>query len=62
MAPDDESRSKLDCVRQKAIISTRTTTTVGTWNHRTMYDIVTTAQVTAEIGKFNLTSSEVNQD
>ena len=55
MTPDGESQCQLEAIRPKTIISTRTTTTIGTWNVRTMYETGKTAQVAAEMRKFNLT-------
>ncbi|KAH3835328.1 hypothetical protein DPMN_108679, partial [Dreissena polymorpha] len=37
MTPDGEIQCQLDDIRSKTIISIRTTTTIGTWNVRTMY-------------------------
>ncbi|KAK6999869.1 acyl-CoA:glycerol-3-phosphate acyltransferase, partial [Biomphalaria glabrata] len=51
-----ESQSHLEADRPKTIISTRTTTTtIGTWNVRTMYETGKTAQVAAEVKRYNLT-------
>lgn len=55
MTSDSESQRHLEAVRPKTIISTRTTTTIATWNVRTMYETGKTAQVAAEMKKFNLT-------
>ena len=38
-----------------AIISTRTTITIGTWNARTMFETGKAAQVAAKMGNYNLT-------
>ena len=54
MKPDGESQSHLEAARPKTIVSTRTTTIIATWNVRTMYETGKTAQVAAEMRKFNL--------
>ncbi|KAH3739289.1 hypothetical protein DPMN_045939 [Dreissena polymorpha] len=38
MTPDGESQCQLEAIMPKTIISTRITTTIGTWNVRTMYE------------------------
>ncbi|KAK6962103.1 hypothetical protein BgiMline_032176 [Biomphalaria glabrata] len=50
-----ESQSHLEADRPKTIISTKTTTTIGTWNVRTMYETGKSAQVAAGMKKYNLT-------
>ncbi|KAL3872739.1 hypothetical protein ACJMK2_035943 [Sinanodonta woodiana] len=55
MTPDGESQSHLEDVRPTTIVSTRTTTTIGTWNVRTMYETGKSAQVAAEMRRYNLT-------
>ncbi|KAK6983110.1 hypothetical protein BgiMline_018533 [Biomphalaria glabrata] len=49
-----ENQSHLEADRPKTIISNRTTTTIGTWNVRTMYETGKTAQVAAEMKRYNL--------
>ncbi|KAH3774968.1 hypothetical protein DPMN_176363 [Dreissena polymorpha] len=45
----------MQAIRPKTIISTRTTTTIGIWNVRTMYETWKIEQVATEMRKFNLT-------
>ncbi|KAH3752235.1 hypothetical protein DPMN_186850 [Dreissena polymorpha] len=47
MTPDVKSQCQLEAIRPINIISTRTTTTSGTWNVRTIYETKKTAQVAA---------------
>ncbi|KAH3857663.1 hypothetical protein DPMN_100274 [Dreissena polymorpha] len=61
MTPDGESQCQLEPIPPKTIISTRTNNTIGTWNVRTMYETDKTAQVAAEIRKFNLTILEISE-
>ncbi|KAK6975851.1 hypothetical protein BgiMline_022236 [Biomphalaria glabrata] len=55
MAHVGECQSHLEANKPKTIISTRTTTTIGTWNVRTMYETGKTAQVAAEMKMYKLT-------
>lgn len=52
MTPSRES--PLEATRPTTIISTRTTTNIGTWNVRTMFETGKTAQVAAEMRRYNL--------
>ncbi|KAH3711819.1 hypothetical protein DPMN_071493 [Dreissena polymorpha] len=49
MTPDGESQCQLEAIRPNTIISTRTTTTIGTWNVRNLYETGKTAQVAVEM-------------
>ncbi|KAH3857409.1 hypothetical protein DPMN_100016 [Dreissena polymorpha] len=49
MALDGESQVKLEAVRPKTIISTRTTTDMGTWNVQNMHETGKTTTMAAEI-------------
>ena len=53
MTPGSESQH-LEAARPSAIISTRTTTTIGTWNVRTMFEAGKAAQVAAEMRNYNI--------
>ncbi|KAK7097253.1 hypothetical protein V1264_004260 [Littorina saxatilis] len=44
-----ESQMPLETTEPTTIMSTRTTTTLGTWNVRTMFETGKTAQVAAEM-------------
>lgn len=48
------SVSLLEATKRTTIISTRTTTNIGTWNVRTMFETGKTAQVAAEMRRYNL--------
>lgn len=52
MTPSRES--PLEATRPTTIISTRTTTNIGTWNVRTIFETGKTAQVAAEMRRYNL--------
>lgn len=52
--PGSGSQTYLEVARPKAIISTRTTINIGTWNVRTMYATGKSAQVAAEMKNYNL--------
>ncbi|KAK7107318.1 hypothetical protein V1264_015265 [Littorina saxatilis] len=54
MTPGGESQSNPEAVRPTTILTTRTTTTIGTWNVRTMYETGKSAQVAAEMRRYNL--------
>lgn len=54
MTPNSESQN-LEAIRPTAIISTRTTTTIGTWNVRTMHETGKCVQVATEMRNYNLT-------
>ena len=54
MTPGSESQD-LEAARQTTIISTRTTTTIGAWSVRTMFEKGKTAQVAAEMRNNKLT-------
>ena len=54
MTPGSESQD-LEAARHTTIISTRTTTTIGAWNVRTMFEKGKTAQVAVEMRKNKLT-------
>ena len=47
-------QSQLETNRRTTILSTRTTTKLGTWNVRTMFETGKTAQVAAEMQKYKL--------
>ncbi|KAK7110430.1 hypothetical protein V1264_014307 [Littorina saxatilis] len=49
-----ESQMPLETTEPTTIMSTRTTTTLGTWNVRTMFETGKTAQVAAEMRNYNL--------
>jgi hypothetical protein len=53
MMPGSESQL-LEAARQTAILSNRTTLTIGTWNVRTMFEIGKTAQVAAEMRRYKI--------
>lgn len=55
MTLGSESQIHLEAVKATTIISTRTNTTIGTLNVRTMYETGKTTQVVAEMKRFNLT-------
>ena len=46
--------SRKEATMPKTLLSTRKTLNIGTWNVRTMYEAGKTAQVTAEMRRFNL--------
>ena len=54
MTPSSESQRNLEAVRLTAILSTKATTRIGTWNVRTMYEAGKTAQVAAEMRAYKL--------
>ena len=54
MTPGSESQAHLEAARPTTIISPRTTTTIGTWNVRTMYETGKTAQVATEMRNYRL--------
>ena len=54
MTRSGESQSHLEATQPTTILSTRTTTTIGTWNVRTMYEAGKTAQVVAEMRNYGL--------
>jgi hypothetical protein len=49
LKPDGKSQIFLDAARQTTIISPKTTTTIGTWNVRTMFESGKTAQLAQEM-------------
>ena len=53
MMPGSESQL-LEAARQTAIISTRTTLTIGTWNVRTMFEAGKAAQVAVEMRNYKI--------
>ena len=53
MMPGSESQL-MEAARQTAILSNRTTLTIGTWNVRTMFEIGKTAQVAAEMRRYKI--------
>ena len=54
MTHNSESQN-LEAIRPTTIISTRTTTTIGAWNVRTMYEAGKAAQIAAEMRSYKLT-------
>ncbi|KAK7097079.1 hypothetical protein V1264_004109 [Littorina saxatilis] len=54
MKHSGESQMPLETTEPTTIMSTRTTTTLGTWNVRTMFETGKTAQVAAEMRNYNL--------
>ena len=54
MTPNSESQN-LEAIRPTTIISTRTTTVIGAWNVRTMYEAGKAAQIAAEMRNYKLT-------
>ena len=56
-----EIRINLETDKRMAIISTRTTITIGTWNVRAMTEAGKTAHVTAEMRNYNLTFLGISQ-
>ena len=54
MKPGGETQPQLEATRQTSIISTRTTTNIGAWNVRTMFEAGKTSQVAAEMRRFNI--------
>ena len=55
MTQGGESRKLPETTLPTTILSTRATTTIGTWNVRTMFEAGKTVQVAAEMKKYNLT-------
>ena len=54
MTQGGESQKHLEATLPKTILSTGDTTTIGTWNVRTMFEAGKTAQVATEMNKYNL--------
>ena len=54
MTPGSESQVHLEAARPTTIISSRTTTTIRTWNVRAMYETGKKAQVASEIRNYRL--------
>ena len=54
MTQGGESQKHLEATLPKIILSTGVTTTIGTWNVRTMFEAGKTAQVATEMKKYNL--------
>ena len=50
-----ESQIRLETYKLMAIISTRKTSTIGTWNIKTMFEAGKTIQVVVEMQNYNLT-------
>ena len=48
-------QSRKEASVQTTLLSTRTTTTIGTWNIKTMYEAGKAAQVSAEMRRYNIT-------
>lgn len=55
MMQGGESRKHTETTLPNTILSTRATTTIGTWNVRTMLEAGKTTQVAAEMKKYSLT-------
>ncbi|KAH3897017.1 hypothetical protein DPMN_021201 [Dreissena polymorpha] len=55
MPPGSEIQCQLEAIVPKTILSTRTATTICTWNVLTMYKTWKPAQVAAEMRKYDLT-------
>ncbi|KAH3694223.1 hypothetical protein DPMN_081663 [Dreissena polymorpha] len=55
MKPGFKRQSQLKAVRPKTIVSTRTTTIIGKWDSKPMYEIRKTSKLAAEMSKLHMT-------
>ena len=62
MTSGNESQVHLGTARPTTIISSRTTTTIGTWNVRTMYETGKKAQVATEMRNYRLSMLGIAMD
>ena len=62
MTSGNESQVHLGAARPTIIISSRTTTTIGTWNVRTMYETGKKAQVATEMRNYRLSMLGIAMD
>jgi len=61
MTPGSESQVHLEAARPTTIISPRTTTTIETWNVRTMYKTGKTAQAATKTRNYRLSISGISE-